>query len=102
LPAAVRPCLGGARVSLGVPALPGRTGLPPSCVYQIENSTWLLQACEQRLKNYPKWRNWDDRKYVHYIVHGHDNYYEILASGFTEKKVPYDEAGELKRLADEA
>jgi hypothetical protein len=75
---------------------------PPSGVYRIENSTWPPQACEQRLKNYPEWRSWDDRKYVHYIVHGHDNYYEILASGFTEKKLPYHEAGELKRLADVA
>jgi hypothetical protein len=77
-------------------------GLAPSGVYQSENSTWLPLACGQRLKNYPEWRNWDDRKYVHYVDQGHDNYYEILASGFTKKKLPYDEAGELKRLADEA
>src|SRR4029453_9845062 len=36
-------------------------GLAPSGVYQIENSTWLPLACGQRLKNYPEWRNWDDR-----------------------------------------
>jgi hypothetical protein len=35
-------------------------GPPPSGFYRIENSTGLPQACEQRLKNYPEWRNWDD------------------------------------------
>jgi len=80
----------------------GKKGLSVSSVYEIEASTWLRQACNQRLENYPHWWNWDVKEYTHYIVQGHDNYYELLASGFTEKRIPYQEAGELQRLIDEA
>ena len=79
-----------------------KQGLPRSSVYEIANSTWLRQASEQRLSDYPRWRDWDKKKYHHYVIHGHDNYYEILASGYSEKQISCDEAGELKRLIDDA
>ena len=79
-----------------------KQGLSRSDIYKIEDSTWLRQASEQRLRDYPNWRNWDAKEYCHYVVQGHDNYYELLASGFTEKRIPYEEAGELRRLIDEA
>jgi len=73
-----------------------------SSIFEIQNSTWLSQESQQRARGYPDWHNWDKRTFHHYVVQGHDNYYEILASGFIEKSIPYDEAGELKRLIDEA
>jgi hypothetical protein len=69
-----------------------------SDIYEIENSTWLKQASEQRARSYPNWQSWDKKIYHHYVVQGHDNYYELLAAGYTEKKVPYHEAGELTNL----
>ncbi len=77
-------------------------GQTRSNIFEIEFSTWLKQASEQRERCYPNWRDWDKKDYHHYIVQGHDNYYEILAAGYTERQIPYDEAGELKRLVDEA
>jgi len=68
--------------------------------YEIENSTWLRQASEQRLRNYPRWRDWGENKYHHNVIQGHDNYYEIIAAGYSEKRISY-EADELKRLVDE-
>ena len=62
---------------------------------------WLQQVSEQRAADYPNWQNWDAKEYFHYVVQGHDNYYEIIAAGFSEKQLPYEEAGELKRLVDE-
>ena len=71
---------------------------PHSGIYKVENSTWLQQVSEQRAADYPNWRNWDAKEYFHFVVQGHDNYYEIIAAGFSEKQLPYEEAGELKRL----
>jgi hypothetical protein len=79
-----------------------KQGLSRSDIYKIEDSTWLKRASEQRVRDYPNWRDWDAKEYRHYVVQGHDNYYELLAPGFTEKRIPYEEAGELRRLIDEA
>lgn len=73
-----------------------------SCIYEVENSSWLEQVNEERLKNYSKWKSWDERKYKHFVVSGHDNYYDIVATEFEEQKIPEDEAGELVKLIREA
>ena len=73
-----------------------------SNILVVENSEWLPQVTEQRLKNYPEWKTWDTRKYFHYVVSGHDNYYDIIATGFEENIVPENEAGELAKLIHEA
>jgi hypothetical protein len=36
----------------------------------------------------------------HNVTQRQDNYYEIIAAGYSEKRISYD-AGELKRLVDE-
>jgi hypothetical protein len=66
-----------------------------SCIYEIENSEWLKQVSEQRLRNYPEWKNWDENKYHHFVISGHDNYYDIIAADFEEQKISKDEAGDL-------
>lgn len=73
-----------------------------SSIFEIQNSIWLSQASEQRISAYPNWKSWDKRTYHHYVVQGHDNYFEVLASAFIEKNIPHNEAGELKRLIEEA
>ena len=73
-----------------------------SCIYEIEDSVWLKQESEERGKTYPEWREWDSRLYHHYVVRGHDNYVEVIASSFEEGVVSRSEAGELARLMDEA
>jgi hypothetical protein len=73
-----------------------------SCIYEIEHSRWLNEASVEYLKLYPEWRGQDNKSFHHYIVKGHDNYIEIIAAGFDETIVPYDEAGGLRRLIDEA
>ena len=73
-----------------------------SCILEIENSSWLKQVSEQRIKYYPNWQKWDKRNYRHFVIEGHDNYYDIIAVGYKEEIIPYSEAGELKRLIDEA
>jgi hypothetical protein len=61
-----------------------------------------LAAAGERAKteNYPRWRDCCENKYHHNVIQGHDNHYEIIAAGYSEKRISYD-AGELKRLVDE-
>lgn len=70
----------------------------PSNICTVENSKWLKEMCSQRLAYYPEWKNWDIREYSHYVISGHDNYYEIIAAGFDEQTVPQEIAGEFVRL----
>jgi hypothetical protein len=73
-----------------------------SCIYEVENSQWLEQVSQQRIKNYPEWKKWDQRAYRHYVVSGHDNYYDIVATNFDERTVAPNEASDLVRLIHEA
>lgn len=57
-----------------------------SCIYEIENSLWLDELSKMRVAYYPEWKDWDKRIYKHFLVTGHDNYYEIIATGFDEEK----------------
>lgn len=79
-----------------------RGGCSRSCIYEIENSEWLRQETTQREKNYPEWKEWDKKSYHHYVVSGHDNYYEIIAASFDEQIILRADAGEMARLIDEA
>lgn len=73
-----------------------------SCIYAINDSQWLTQMTAQRLRNYPDWKSWDTREYLHYVISGHDNYYDIIATEFHEQILAENEAGELARLIYEA
>ena len=72
-----------------------------SSILSIQNSKWLSQLTEQRLHAYPNWKRWDTREYLHYVVSGHDNYYELIATGFEESIVSQAHAGELAYLIDQ-
>ena len=72
-----------------------------SCIYEVENSHWLVELSVEYQKLYPESRR-EKTAFHHYVVKGHDNYVELIASGFDETIVPFDEAGELRRLIDEA
>src|SRR5262245_1333051 len=71
-----------------------------SCIYEVEDSAWLKRESEQRVQNYPQWREWDQQSYHHYVVSGHDNYCEVIAASFEECIVPREKAGELVKLID--
>ena len=73
-----------------------------SCIYEVKNSRWLSGASAEYLKLYPECKGLKECKFHHYVIKGHDNYYEIIAAGFDETIVPRNEAGELVRLIDEA
>jgi hypothetical protein len=75
---------------------------PHSYIYEVENSQWLDESSVEYLRLYPEWQGRDNLSFHHYVVKGHDNYVEIIASGFDETTVPYDQAGDLRRLIDEA
>jgi len=73
-----------------------------SSILSIENSRWLSQLTEQRRHLYPNWGARNAGEYLHYVVSGHDNYYEIIAMGFEETTVSLADAGELAYLIDQA
>lgn len=69
-----------------------------SCIYEIENSKWRDEVFRQHSVYYPHWQKSNDRIYKHFVVSGHDNYYEILATRFEEHTIPERKAGDLIRL----
>lgn len=72
-----------------------------SCIYEVIESDWVEQVTRQRLLEYPKWHDWNETVYKHFVVSGHDNYYDIIASSFEEVVVPKNEAGDLIFLIEE-
>jgi hypothetical protein len=55
---------------------------PYGFLARIESSTWLAECIKRRLSRYPNWLQWDKRNYHHFMVHGHDNYVQIIAEQF--------------------
>jgi hypothetical protein len=58
-----------------------------SSICTVENSKWLDEVIGMRSKYYDNWTKWKNKKYKHYLVRGHDNYFEIVAENFTVEKV---------------
>lgn len=77
-----------------------------SYILKIENSTWLRELIDEKRKLYPAeihiGLSWDKKKYVHFVVQGHDAYIDIIATEFNIEIIPRERAGELVRLIDEA
>jgi len=71
-----------------------------SSIYYVENSRFLKSAVEQRARDYPQWLSWDGKIYRHYVVSGHDNYFDIIASGYTEQVMQRGEANDLAYLIE--
>jgi len=51
-------------------------------LWKLTQSSWLTEKIDQRTKIYPTWLNQDRREYFHFLIEGHDNYIEVIASGF--------------------
>lgn len=73
-----------------------------SSILVVQDSRWLKELTEQRLAIYTEWKNRDKTEYKHFVVEGHDNYYEIIAESYEERYVSRDDAGDLARLIDDA
>ncbi|MEO6393222.1 MAG: hypothetical protein ABIP75_15335 [Pyrinomonadaceae bacterium] len=84
--------------------MPYRVVGPPqkSAIYVVQNSTWLNEVNLQSDRHYPESRNRDTSTAQHFVVCGHDNYYDIIATGFDETLIPEAEAGDLIRLIEDA
>lgn len=77
-----------------------------SYILKIENSTWLRCLINEKREVYPDGvqigLSWDKKEYIHFVVHGHDAYIDIIATDFIMEIIPRECAGELVRLIDEA
>lgn len=67
-----------------------RETIDPRSILEVKESRWLVEVESRRKRLYPEWRSWDKKKYHHYVIAGGDGFYEIVASGFTERKIPLD------------
>lgn len=76
--------------------------IPHSSIFNLRNSRWLGPAIQERLRVYPRRANSSPLLYHHYLVLGHDNYYEIIATGFKEEKIFEPSDAELNRLIEDA
>ncbi len=57
-----------------------------SSIFIVENSRWLKEMIEKRERYYNNHTKWKDKKYKHYVIKGHDNYFEIIAEDYKVKK----------------
>ena len=71
-------------------------------IYIIENSKWLTELIEEPSPYQSSLSRTHRPEYFHYVVKGHDNYYEIIAAGYEEGVLPLEQTGELARLISEA
>ncbi|PWJ31141.1 hypothetical protein BC781_1251 [Sediminitomix flava] len=76
--------------------------LYPSSIYIIKNSEWFKDVFNIRNEYYSdSWTKWKDKNYKHYLVKGHDNYFEIIAEDFEVKKIDKAQAGKYAVLIEE-
>ncbi|MDM5248904.1 hypothetical protein [Lysinibacillus sp. G4S2] len=47
----------------------------------VPNSTWLKSLIKLREEEDAEWRNFDKKKYFHYVIQNNDHYIEIISSG---------------------
>jgi len=77
-----------------------------SCIFIVENSLWLNNYIERKIKRNPLVKNpektWDDKSLKHYIIQGHDIYVELISSGYILEKIPSQESGYFKYFIDNA
>jgi hypothetical protein len=57
-------------------------------LWKLTQSNWFDEKINKRSKAYPTWLDWDKRKYFHYLIEGHDNYIQVIASGFKIGFIP--------------
>lgn len=71
-----------------------------SYLLEVEESAWLAEQSQNRLENYPSWRDWDKATYHHYVLEGADRYVEVLAASFTAKMASAEECRHYVFLLD--
>jgi hypothetical protein len=74
---------------------PDATG--PSILY-VPDSDLLRELVTYRQRHYPQ-PPFDPSQYCHFVIHGHDIYHEILATGFSETTIPASELTDERLLA---
>jgi len=72
-----------------------------SSIYIVENSLWLNKMIEKREKHYNNWTKWKDKKYNHYHIKSHDNYFDIIAESYSIEKIKKTDNHYFKRLKNE-
>ncbi len=51
-----------------------------------------------REQHYDNWTKWKDKKYKHYHIKGHDNYFDIIADGYSVEQIKKSKNHYYKRL----
>ncbi|AZA98285.1 hypothetical protein EG359_01110 [Chryseobacterium joostei] len=69
-----------------------------SSIFVVENSLWLKEMFEKRVKHYDNWTGWKDKIYHHFHFAGHNNYFDIIAESYKVEKIPKTKTQYFKRL----
>lgn len=85
-------CWAAEYVALSVPNSPENQErcTPHAFLWERTVSPWLAEKSASRMGQYPNWRDWDQRTYRHFVVAGHDNYCQVIATGFELDLVDLD------------
>jgi len=62
--------------------------IPGIFLTKVLEAKWYADKIRDRVAIYLNWRTWDKRVYTHYLLSGHDNYVQIIASDFTFEVIP--------------
>ena len=71
---------------------------PGPCILRIPDSDLLRELVVYRQRHYPQ-SPFDPSQHSHFVIHGHDIYHEILATGFSETTIPASELTDERLLA---
>ncbi len=69
-----------------------------SSIFIVQNSQWLKEMIEKRAAYYDNWTGWKDKEYKHYLIRGHDNYFEIIAEKYSIETVKKEKNHYYERL----
>jgi hypothetical protein len=55
---------------------------PNAFIFKISQSSWFDEKIKKRSQVYPTWLSSDKKVYFHYLIEGHVNYIQVIATGF--------------------
>lgn len=64
--------------------------IPGVFLVKVLGAQWYVDKVRDRVAMYSNWQAWDKRVYFHYLLSGHDNYIQIIASGFKFEVTPIE------------
>lgn len=67
----------------------------------VPESGLVNELMEKRFARDPNWKQYDKRRYLHYVIESHDFYYDIIAASAEFSLIPAADSGGLLQRWDQ-